>query len=129
MILDRFVPPQRPAADSIWIDPPAQGSPVPVRTRVERRALLPLGLRIIRRPRACTPRISSWIAPSVFEAGAGDGRVAEVDAGPVIVARPGKPKIVVLGFHPALTGMRYELATPLLFANLLRWMSPEIFRR
>ena len=47
----------------------------------------------------------------------------------MIVARPGKPKIVVLGFHPALTGMRYELATPLLFANLLRWMSPEIFRR
>ena len=49
--------------------------------------------------------------------------------GPVIVARPGKPKIVVLGFHPALTGMRYELATPLLFANLLRWIAPEIFRR
>ena len=47
----------------------------------------------------------------------------------MIVARPGKPKIVVLGFHPALSAMRYELATPLLFANLLRWMSPEIFRR
>jgi len=25
--------------------------------------------------------------------------------------------------------MRYELATPLLFANLLRWVSPDIFRR
>jgi hypothetical protein len=25
--------------------------------------------------------------------------------------------------------MRYELAAPLLFANLLHWMSPEIFRR
>jgi hypothetical protein len=25
--------------------------------------------------------------------------------------------------------MRYELATPLLFANLLRWMSPELFQR
>ncbi len=23
VILDRFIPPQRPAADSIWIDPPA----------------------------------------------------------------------------------------------------------
>jgi hypothetical protein len=46
----------------------------------------------------------------------------------VIVARPGKPKVVVLGFHPAISGMRYELATPLLFANLLRWMEPEIFR-
>jgi hypothetical protein len=47
----------------------------------------------------------------------------------VIVARPGKPKIVVLGFHPALSAMRYELSTPLLFANLLRWMAPGIFRR
>ena len=47
----------------------------------------------------------------------------------MIVARPSKPKIVVFGFHPALSAMRYELATPLLFANLLRWMSPEIFRR
>jgi hypothetical protein len=25
--------------------------------------------------------------------------------------------------------MRYELATPLLFANVLRWMSPEVYRR
>ena len=25
--------------------------------------------------------------------------------------------------------MRYELATPLLFANLLRWIAPEMFRR
>ncbi len=25
--------------------------------------------------------------------------------------------------------MRYELATPLLFANLLRWYAPELFRR
>ena len=66
---------------------------------------------------------------TVFEVGASDGRIGEVAAGPVIVARPGKPKIVVLGFHPVLTGMRYELATPLLFANLLRWIAPEIFRR
>ena len=40
----------------------------------------------------------------VFEAAPSDGRVGEVAAGPVIVARPGKPKIVVLGFHPVLTG-------------------------
>jgi hypothetical protein len=64
----------------------------------------------------------------VFEAAPGDVRIGEVEKGPVIVARPGKPKVVVLGFHPAISGMRYELATPLLFANLLRWMEPEIFR-
>src|SRR6202044_2442261 len=58
-----------------------------------------------------------------------DLKIAEVAQGPVMVARPGKPKIVVLGFDPALSAMRYELATPLLYANLLRWVSPEIFRR
>jgi hypothetical protein len=65
----------------------------------------------------------------VFETRPDDVRIGEVAAGPVIVAHPGKPKIAVLGFHPARTRMRYELATPLLFANLLRWMEPEIFRR
>src|ERR1019366_5415372 len=34
-ILDRFISPQHPAADSIWIDPPAEGSPVPIRSTVE----------------------------------------------------------------------------------------------
>jgi hypothetical protein len=128
VILDRFIPPQRPVADSIWIDPPAVGSPIPVREKVQQ------------------VQFSHWDAghpgaeglhtkdfkldhATVFEAGPNDGRIGEVDAGPVIVARPGKPKIVVLGFHPALTGMRYELSTPLLFANLLRWVAPEVFRR
>jgi hypothetical protein len=128
LIFDRFVPPQRPAADSIWIDPPAQGSPVPIRTHVEQvqfskwdsehPAAAGLHTRDFKLERA-----------SIFEAGAGDGRVGEVEAGPVIVTRPGTPKVAVLGFHPALSAMKYELATPLLFANLLRWMSPEIFRR
>ena len=63
----------------------------------------------------------------VFDMAPGDSAIGEVDAGPVVVARAGKPKIVVLGFHPALSPMRYELAWPLLFANLLRWVSPEIF--
>ena len=128
LILDRFVPPQRPAADAIWIDPPTNGSPVPVRSRVE-------GVQFSRwdseHPAASGLHTHDFKLDhaSVFEAGAGDGRVAEVDAGPVIVTRSGTPKIAVLGFHPALSAMRYELATPLLFANLLRWMSPEIFRR
>jgi hypothetical protein len=65
----------------------------------------------------------------VFDPAPTDGRIGEVQQGPVIVSRAGRPKIVVLGFHPVLSGMRYELATPLLFANLLRWISPEIFRR
>jgi hypothetical protein len=128
VILDRFHPPTPPLADAIYIDPPAGGSPVPVRSRVSDAPLtqwltsnaLGAGLR------AKDIKLES---ASVFEAAPDDLKIAEVEQGPVMVARPGKRKIVVLGFHPALSAMRYELATPLLFANLLRWMAPEIFRR
>lgn len=128
VILDRFIPPQRPAADSLWIDPPANGSPIPVRETVQQvpfarwdtSHLAAAGLRT---------RDFKLESASVFETAPGDIKIGEVQAGPVIVARNGHPKIVVLGFHPALSAMRYELATPLLFANLLRWLSPDVFRR
>ena len=126
VILDRFRPSARPAANAIWIDPPADASPVPVRERVTNVQFsrwnsgdpLAAGLRT---------KDFKLEAASVFEPAATDVRIGEVAGGPVIVARPGTPKAAVLGFHPA--AMRYELAAPLLFANLLRWMEPEIFRR
>jgi hypothetical protein len=128
VILDRFIPPRRPAADSIWIDPPAQGSPIPVRSTVEQAQFARWDTS---HPAAAGLRARDFKLDkaTVFETAPTDGRIGEVEAGPVIVARPGKPKIVVFGFHPALSAMRYELAAPLLFANLLRWFSPEIFRR
>ena len=128
VILDRFIPVERPAADSVWIDPPVMGSPIPVRNSVDQT---PFARWDTSHPAAAGLRTTDFRIDkaSVFEAAPGDARIGEVEAGPVIVARDGKPKIVVLGFHPALSGMRYELATPLLFGNLLRWVSPDIFRR
>jgi hypothetical protein len=35
VILDRFAPAERPHTDSVWIDPPAAGSPVLIRTHVQ----------------------------------------------------------------------------------------------
>ena len=127
VVLDRFNPATRPEADAIWIDPPAGGSPVPIRERAQKAEAirwnadnsLGSGLRT---------RDVRLTATSVFNTAPGDLRVAEIDAGPIIVARAGSKKTVVLGFHPALTSMRYELATPLLFANVLRWFAPEAFR-
>jgi hypothetical protein len=128
VILDRFIPPQRPSADSIWIDPPANGSPIPVRQTVQQ---VPFARWNTSHPAAAGLRTRDFKleSASVFETAPGDIKIGEVQAGPVIVARNGHPKIVVLGFHPALSAMRYELATPLLFANLLRWLSPDVFRR
>ena len=127
VILDRFIPPQRPAADSIWIDPPAAGSPVPVRRTVDQAAFKGWAAG---HPASAGLRAKDFKLEkaTVFEAPPSDS-LGSVDAGPVIVARQSSPRIVAFGFHPALSAMRYELTTPLLFANLLRWVSPEIFRR
>jgi len=38
-------------------------------------------------------------------------------------------KMVALGFQPTAASMKYQLATPLLMANILRWMAPDTFRR
>ncbi len=128
VILDRFRPASPPVVDSIWIEPPSGGSPIPVRTKLTQVKLTrwhsehPLG-------EGLRSKDLTLESATVFEAAPDDIKIAEVEAGPVIVARPGKPKVVVIGFHPSRSATRYELATPLLFANTLRWIAPDVFRR
>ncbi len=128
IILDRFRPTALPDADTIWIEPPASASPFQVRG-IEKNAHLdrwhpenPLGAGL-------RTRDLQLNTTDVFVPAAGDLVIADCAAGPVILARPGKNKMAAFGFHPGKTAMRFELATPLMFANLLRWMAPEVFRR
>jgi hypothetical protein len=109
------------------LDPPADRSPIPVRN-VEASVKLnqwqadhPLGAGL----RARDIELAN---AQIFRPAPGDITVARSDAGPVIVARAGTPKMVVLGFHPIRSGMKYQLTTPLLFANIIRWMEPDAFR-
>lgn len=127
VVLDHFAPPAPPAAQSIWLEPPAGKSPVPVQS-VEQKVKLnqwladhPLGAGL----RARDIELAN---AEIFRPASGDIVVARSDAGPLIVARPGNPKMVVLGFHPVRSGMKYQLTTPLLFANIIRWMAPDAFR-
>ncbi len=127
-ILDRFLPSQFPKGGVILIEPPAEGSPVSVRTTVSNVPVvrwrsdhvLGTGLR--------TKQLKLE-SSEVFAPAKGDIPVAEVQAGPVIVARPSASRLVVMGFHPGKSSMRFDLTTPLLFANILQWMEPEAFRR
>jgi len=130
IILDRFHPAERPLGNVLWIDPPPDKPPFPIRERVDH----PEGLRWIPdQPltlglRAKNTQIE---AASVFEQGPGAIRVAEIDKGPVLFARTsddGKTRMVAIGFNPFAGSMRYELTTPLLLANILRWMEPGVFR-
>jgi len=127
VLLDHFAPPSPPSAQSIWLEPPAGKSPIPVESTAPKVKLNqwqpdhPLGAGL----RARDIELAS---AEIFRPAPGDIVVARSDAGPLIVARPGNPKTVVLGFHPVRSGMKYQLTTPLLFANIIRWMAPDAFR-
>ena len=127
VLLDHFAPPAPPAGQSIWLEPPADKSPIPVRGAEQNvklnqwQADHPLGAGL----RARDIELAS---AQIFRPAPGDIVIARSDAGPLIVARPGNPKMVVLGFHPVRSGMKYQLTTPLLFANIIRWMAPDAFR-
>jgi hypothetical protein len=127
VVLDGFAASPPLKAASIWIDPPSKGSPFAVGSsknsaiieRWHQENALGSGLR------APDVRLSRT---SVFEAKPGDLSIASVPAGPVILARPSL-RAVALGFHPMDSALKYELVTPLLFANILRWVAPEAFLR
>lgn len=127
VILDRFAPATPPKTDAVWIEPPPRSSPIAVRSTGSKLKLVrwrfdhPLGTGL----RAKDIELES---AEVFRVDKDDIAVAETESGPVMVARDGKTKTVVLGFHPVKSALKYELATPLLFANILHWMAPDIFR-
>jgi len=114
--------------DTIWIDPPAADSPV----RVVKTVRDPQGIRWTPEDglgAGLRARDVKLGAASIFATNPGDIAVASVDDGPVIVARPGKQKTVVIGFDPGAAGTRYQLAIPLVFANILRWINPQAFQQ
>jgi len=126
VLFDRFRPAKLPKASAIWIEPPKTASPISVRTTVagvpivrwKSDHLLATGLH------AKQVRLDT---SQVFSLGSNDVPIAETDAGPVIVARTGERREVFIGFHPARS-LKFDLTTPLLFANALHWMQPELFR-
>ena len=130
VILRNFQPPVMPPGDVLLINPPVDRSPVPIKQRTNMLSGLqwtpdqPLTLGL----RARDVRIE---LASIFEPAAGDVRLAEVERGPIMVSRTsadGKSRLVVLGFDPFDGATRYELATPLLLANVMRWAAPDVFR-
>ncbi|HXP84991.1 MAG TPA: VWA domain-containing protein [Bryobacteraceae bacterium] len=133
VVLDRFAPPMAPRTNSIWIEPPASGSPVSVRetrkaVKLERwrpDSVLGEGLRT---------QDATLDSAESFTPAPSDQVVAEGGGGALVVARIAETngraiKLVAIGFHPGRAPMKYELATPLLIANILRWMTPDAFRR
>lgn len=120
----------RPSAvlSGVYIAPRASASPIAV-SEVARRAHIttwnathPLGAGL----READIELSQTL---VFDPEPNDIVVASVEQGPVVVARSrAGERFVVVGFDPLDPALANRLTTPLLFANIVRWFAPEVFR-
>ncbi|HYM09292.1 MAG TPA: VWA domain-containing protein, partial [Bryobacterales bacterium] len=121
VILDGFNPPAPPRADAVWIAP----APAAAQAKIHVRRWNPAhpitaGLH---------NRDLQVNKTAILEAPSPEAAVAESDDGPVLVAsQSGGFKKIVFGFHPLEEGAENHLVIPLLFANLVRWVSPDLFR-
>jgi hypothetical protein len=130
LVLDGFAPSVRPTLPSLWITPPRNGSPIAVKGSESNAAIQtwhnenPLGAGLHAR--------DAHIANAeIFETFEGDTPVASVAGGPIVVAREagaGHARFALIGFDPLQGQLKFQVTTPILFANLLRWLSPESFR-
>src|SRR6202012_2658754 len=65
---------------------------------------------------------------SVYQVRDGDTAVLGVPEGPIVVLRPARadePRRAMLGFDPLDNRVRSEVTTPLLFINLVRWLTAQ----
>lgn len=130
VLLDGIDPPISPQLPSLWITPPAQNSPVDVMT-IQPDAVLIRWHNDNALGAGLHSRELKLSSAEIFSTTGTDIPVASAERGAIIVGRPAtrsKPRLAVIGFDPLNGSMRFELSTPIVFANLLHWLAPESFR-
>jgi hypothetical protein len=130
VVLDGFAPPERPTVPSLWIAPPRNGSPIAVKG-LDYDAVIKTWNNESALAAGLHAREAHIANAEIFETFEGDTPVARVAGGPIVVAReagPGQARFALIGFDPLQGQLKFEVTTPILFANLLRWLSPESFR-
>lgn len=127
VILDRFTPQQLPRQAGVLVIEPPPSPHTPVREVVRDAVVVHWGADGVLSSGLRSREFRLQTA-QIFRPAPGDIPVAESAQGPVVVARPDPRRLVYVGFDPSQNSARYELVTPLLFANLLRWLDSRAFR-
>jgi hypothetical protein len=109
----------------LWIAPSGEGSPFQIKTVVTAPKQIVWNAH---GPAAEGLHNEGMLLPSagVYQVRDGDTPVLRIPEGPIVVLRPAKgaePRRAMLGFDPVDEKVRYEVTTPLLFINLVRWLT------
>lgn len=130
MLLDGLSAPSPPQIPCLWIDPPSASSPLKIRAVIAAASIRSWDSSRLLGAALYTKETKLPIA-EVFAPARDDLIVGSIDQGPVVVASPAagsRPKLAIIGFDPLTTDLRFQVTTPLLFAGLMRWLSPEAFQ-
>jgi hypothetical protein len=127
IILDRVSPAIPSHVPTLWITPAGAPSLFPVKSSVTRPR------RVLWNSRTAVAQgLHSEDLPlpsaNVYQLREGDTPVLSVPDGPVVVvraSRDGHPRRAIIGFDPANDSVRYEMSTPLLFINVVRWLAAQ----
>jgi Aerotolerance regulator N-terminal/von Willebrand factor type A domain len=128
-ILDRLAPSAPPAIPALWINPVQGHSPLPIKETVPASLITwSAGSSVESALHAKPLRVPAAETFQLFE---GDEAIASIPQGPVVILRSAglsQAKTAVIGFDPGGGDLRFEVATPLLFADLLEWLDQAAFR-
>jgi hypothetical protein len=130
VLLDGFTPQVRPTLPSLWINPPRTGSPIAVKG-IDYDAVIKTWHNETVLGAGLHAKETHIVNAEIFETYEGDIPVASTAGGPIVIARdggPDHPRFGLIGFDPLQGPLKFQVTTPILFANFLRWLSPESFR-
>ncbi len=125
ILADRFTPSPVPNVPIVFIQPP-DGSPFRIRSTFSEPKnvtwhpvhAITSGLR------SRDERVGSG---EILAPARNDIVLADVEGSAIVVVRPEK-HWVALGFDPVASDLKFDLSTPLLMANILRWVQSDAFR-
>ncbi|MDZ7637372.1 MAG: VWA domain-containing protein [Bryobacterales bacterium] len=120
VVLDRVAPAGPLRVPALWIQPPA--SPAWQTRRVDLSAAAVSWNAVSPMSEGLRAKDIALKSVDVLTPATADEVIASVAAGPIALARRGTVPQVAWGFHPLLSEMRFEVTTPLLFANTFRWL-------
>jgi hypothetical protein len=126
VLLDQFAPDALPQRPALWIAPPRDRSPIAVTDVLDDAVLGAPNDGADLQTQIQSRRDIRVKNAEVFSAAEGDSVFANTAKGPAAVGHQAhSSRFAVLGFDPLFGDLRFESVTPVLFADLLRWLSPQ----
>jgi hypothetical protein len=127
VVLDRIPSAVSGAVPTLWIAPGGERSPFQTKTVVMAPKRISWNTHA---PATEGLHNESVLLPSasVYQVREGDMPVLRIPEGPIVILRSAKahePRRAMLGFDPVDDKVRYEVTTPLLFINLVRWLTAQ----